>query len=229
MRDTNMPEEWVKRMWAKYPCVKLANGDIRTGPVRLSFPNILKPGPAQDGKEPRYGAVLLFPRGVDLSVLKTEMLEVAKAKWPDVGKPGGPKLFNPIRDQDVDGKGREGEADRYAGYEKGCMRIGANASRPPPVVDAHMAPIVDESRVYPGVWAIVTLRCYPFETQGNKGPTFGLQAVMLVADDTNIGGTGSANPNEAFAGIEIEPGDINADAAFGSTRVAETLEVDPFS
>lgn len=231
MRDTNMTDEWIKAQWAKNPCVKLPNGDIRTGPVRLSFPNILKPGKPNPQNPDRinYGAVLLFPAGVDISVLINERNEVAKAKWADVGTPKGPKLFNPIRDQDLDGKGQPGEADRYAGYEKGAMRIAANANQKVPCVDQRLAPIVDEARVYPGVWAIVTLRCYTFEQQGNKGPTFGLQAVMIVADDTNIGGTGSANPQEAFAGVAIDPGDINADAAFGAGEKTEALAVDPFS
>lgn len=231
MKDSNMTDEWVKAQWAKNPCVKLANGDIRTGPVRLSFPNILKPAKPnpQTPDKVSYGAVLLFPAGVDISVLINERNTVAKAKWPTVGQPGGPKLFNPIRDQDIDGKGQPGEAERYAGYEKGAMRIGANANQKVPCVDVRMAPIVEDEKVYPGVWAIVTLRCYTFENQGNKGPTFGLQAVMIVADDTNIGGTGAANPNEAFAGVSVDPGDINPDAAFGEGAKATEAAVDPFA
>lgn len=230
MKDSSMTDEWVKAQWAKNPCVKLANGDIRTGPVRLSFPNILKPSkPTPTRPEGQYGAVLLFPPGVDLSVLEKEFREIAMAKWPEAGKPGGPKLFRPIRDQDLDGKGQPGEADRYAGYQKGAMRIAANANRPVPCVDQRLAPIVEENKVYPGVWAIITLRCYTFEQQGNRGPTFGLQAVMIVADDTNIGGTGSTNPQEAFAGVSIDPGDINPDAAFGTAQSSGQPEIDPFS
>lgn len=230
MKDSNMTPEWVAAQWAKNPCVKMSNGDVRTGPVRLSFPNILKPSkPSQMKPDGGYGAVLLFPLGVDLSVLIQERNAVAADKWPQAGKPGGPKLFNPIRDQDLDGKGQPGESDRYAGYEKGAMRIGANANQKVPCVDQRLAPIVDEAKVYPGVWAICTLRCYTFENTGNKGPTFGLQAVMIVADDTNIGGTGVANPNEAFAGVSVEAGDINPDAAFGAGAKTEAAEVDPFA
>jgi hypothetical protein len=230
MRDSNMTDEWVKAQWAKNPCVKLANGDIRTGPVRLSFANILKPSkPTQQKPDGNYGAVLLFPAGVDISVLQNEMRDVALAKWPDAGKPGGPKLFKPIRDQDIDGKGQPGEADRYAGYERGAMRIGANANQKVPCVDQRLAPIVEGDKVYSGVWAIVTVRCYTFEQQANKGPTFGLQAVMIVADDTNLGGTGSANPQEAFAGVSVEAGDINADAAFGAGEKASAPVIDPFA
>ena len=233
MEDTNMTAEWIKRAWEKNPCAKLSNGDVRTGPVRLSFPQLFKPGKDRiingvtvPGK---YGAVLLFPSGADLSVLRAEATKVALGKWPTAGQPGGPKLFNPIRDQDIDGKGQPGEADRYAGYVKGNMRIGANANQRVQVVDRNLAPVVDETKAYPGVWAIVTLGCFTFEQQGNKGPTFGLQNVMLVADDTNIGGTAAANPREAFAGVSIEPGDIDADKAFGEGEKAPASAVDIFS
>jgi hypothetical protein len=233
MHDSNMSPEWIAKAWKQNPCVKLDNGDVRTGPVRLSFPHLLTPAKRRPGDDPdkadQYGAVLLFPLGADISVLTKEMREVALAKYPQAGKPGGPKLFNPIRDQDVDGKGQPGEAERYAGYVKGAMRIGANANRKIQVVDRSLAPVIDDEKIYPGVWAIVTLRCFTFERQGNKGPTFGLQNVMLVADDTNIGGTGTANPRDAFAGVQIEAGDIDADKAFGEGAKAEETAIDPFS
>lgn len=227
MKDSNMTDEWIKAQWARNPCKMLDNGDIRTGPVRLSYPYLLKPSkPTKDKPEGGYGAVLLFPPGVDLSVLKAEMQRVAKETWPTAGTPGGPKMFNPIRDQDLDGDGDPGVSERKAGYEKGAMRIGANSNQKVVCVDARMSPIVDEARIYPGVWAICTLRCYPFGKDSKakkRGPTFGLQAVMIVADDDSIGGAGAANPNEAFAGVSIDPGDINADAAFGEGQ-AQTAE-----
>ena len=54
-------------------------------------------------------------------------------------------------------------------------------------------------------------------------------ATTIVADDTNIGGTGSASPQEAFAGVAIDAGDINPDAAFGAGEKAGAAEVDPFA
>ena len=66
MEDTNMTREWVERAWAKNPCAKLSNGDVRTGPVRLSFPNLLTLPKTRGDIEPRYGASLLFPPGVDI-------------------------------------------------------------------------------------------------------------------------------------------------------------------
>lgn len=231
MKDSNMTEEWVAAQWKRNPCVKMANGDIRTGPVRGSFVHLLKASkPTPQKPDGGYGMVLLFPLGVDISVLEKEARSTAMAKWPDAGKPGGPKLFYPIRDQDLDGKNQPGEADRYAGYEKGAKRIGANTNDKVTPCDLQLAPIIDEKDIYAGAWYIVTLRCGTFETQGNKGVTFYLQAVMKVADDVNISGTAPARPSEAFAGVAIDAGDINPDAAFGTGAKQEAgADIDPFA
>jgi hypothetical protein len=231
MFDSNMSAEWVAAQWAKFPCKLMPNGDVRTGPVRLSFPNILTPGkPTASRPDGQWGTVILFPADADLSVLFAERGRVATENWPTAGTPGGPKLYNPIRDQDVDGKGNGGEADRYKGYVKGSMRIGANCTGPIPVWDTRLAPIVDPKRVYPGVWALCGLRCFPFTKDGQKGPTFGLQNVMIVADDTDIGGGAPATAAEAFGDVQIDAGDIDPSAAFAGTQPSATKAVvDPFA
>ena len=212
MRDTNMSDEWIKAQWARNPCVKLSNGDVRTGPVRLSFAFPHKLPPEKPGITQKYGSTLLFPPGVDISALKKDAADAANAKWPTM--PRG--LKSPFLSQDED-------ADRYAGYEVGGVLIRSTANQPVPVVNASLAPVVEDSRIYSGVWAIVTLRAFAYDKGVNKGVSFGLQNVMLVADDTNIGGTAAAKPSEAFAGVEITPGDIDADRAFGGEAV------DPFA
>lgn len=218
---TNMTPDWIERALKTIPCTKIMKdgvwtGNIRTCPVRLSFPNIFhRSKPIPPNTEGTYGAVLLFPLGADISLLRAEQQRIALENWPDAGKPGGPKLYNAIRDQDIDGKGNAGESERYMGYVKGAMRIGANANRLVPCVDQNMAPIVEEDRVYPGVWAVCSLSCFPFNKGVNKGPTFGLQSVMIIADDQNIGGTGQANPNTDFAGVKIDA-NLNPAAAFGA-------------
>jgi hypothetical protein len=82
------------------------------------------------------------------------------------------------------------------------------------VVDQNLAPIVDKRHVYSGCWVIPTVIAKWFDVGTNKGPTFYLQSVMVVADDENLGGTGSANPNADFAGVKIDQ-TVNPAAAFG--------------
>ena len=40
MIDTNMTPDWVANAIKKNPCVLLDSGNIRTCPVRLSFPHL---------------------------------------------------------------------------------------------------------------------------------------------------------------------------------------------
>lgn len=234
---TNMTDEWIQKNLARFPCAPIIKdgvetGDFRTCICRLSFPHLLTPSkPTKDKPEGGYGAVLLFPAGADLSVLKQEMGRVALAEWPQAGKPGGPKMFNPIRDQDLDGDGDPGVSEKYEGYVPGSMRIGANANRKIPVYDQNITPIVDEDKIYPGVWAICSVRCYAFgkaKDAKKRGPTFGLQSVMIVADDQNIGGTGSSDPNVAFSGVKIES-NLNPSALFGAQPDEAKAAADLFS
>ena len=211
---TNMTDDWIKRALAQNPCAPVtkdgvATGDYRTCPVRLSFPWLFKASkPIPPNTEGKFGASLLFWPGADLTVLKLAAAETAKAKWPKAGTPEGPKLKTPFLTQDED-------CERYIGYQPGGVLIRGTASKAMPVVDQNLAPIVEEAKVYPGVWAICTLRPFAYAKGVNNGVSFGLQAVMIIADDQNIGGTGSADPNTAFAGVKIEA-NLNPSALFGA-------------
>lgn len=222
MRDSNMTDEWVKRQWERNPCVRLPNGDVRLGPCRLSFANIFKKGKAQKGddgemKEGKYGATLLVPLGVNIQAAFEAARDKALEKWANAGTPQGPKLRSPFLLQDE-------YVDRYAGYEPGAYMIRTSTDNVVPVVGPRLQPItVTENKVYSGCWAIPSINAFFYDKTVNKGVSFGLRTLMIVADDTNIGGTGSANPNEAFAGVSIDPGDIDADAAFGMDAKTASL------
>ncbi len=215
---TNMTEEWISSALKNNPCVKLSNGDIRTCPVRLSFPWLFKMSkPIPPNTEGKFGASLLFPLGASIAALQAEAVETAKAKWGDKM----PKLRSPFLSQDDD-------AERYVGYTPGAVLIRASSNQKVPVVDQNLAPIVEEERVYPGVWAIVTVRAFAYDKGVNKGVSFGLQAVMIIADDQNIGGTGAANPQQAFAGVKVDA-NLNPSALFGAEEKTADKAVDIFS
>lgn len=218
MEDTNMTREWVERAWKMNPCAKLQNGDVRTGPVRLSFPHLLTLPKTRNDIEPRYGATLLFPPGVDIKALRDDAAACAKAKWPVLPR----KLKSPFLSQNDD-------VDRYAGFQEDGVLVRAMANQKIQVVDKTLAPVVDEAEIYPGVWAIVCVRAFAYDKGVNQGVSFGLQNVMLIADDTNIGGTAAASPRDAFAGVSVEAGDIDADKAFGEGEKAKTEDADIFS
>ena len=218
MTDTDMADEWIANAIKNNPCVVLPSGNIRTCPVRLSFPNIFERSkPIPPRTEGDYGANLIFPLGADLSVLYAEATAATKAKWANAGTPQGPKLRSPFKKQN--------EMTKYAGYSSDdkAIYISATSKKSQPVcVDMRMQPIVDASRVYPGVWAIATIRPFTYDQGVNKGTSFGLQSVMIVADDSKLGGGGfSASDYEGInidasvsgAGVFSDPAEADAAAA----------------
>jgi hypothetical protein len=185
---------------------KLENGNIRTCEVRLSFPELFHAKSMEEGKPPKYSAALLFPKGADLSVLKNEIKAVVKEAFGDKPPKG---LRIGLRDQ--------GEKD-FEGYEDGAFFLNCSSERRPALVDRKREAIIDEEEVYPGIWAIVTIKVYAFKPKkGDKygpGVGFGLQAVQIVKEGERLGGA-PANPNEEFEELEdLAEGD-SADAIFG--------------
>jgi hypothetical protein len=203
MKDTRMSEAWIKRVVTDFPCTLLDTGAIRTCPVRLSFPNIFKKGkPVEAGKEGTYGSCLVFPLQAELGLLYRQAQDVAMAQWP---KQMG-KLKNPFLAQD--------DMVQYGGFTPGGVYIRSVAyENQPAVFDQRHVPIVDPARVYPGVWAVCTIRAFAYDKGVNKGVSFGLNSVMVVADDQPLGGSVS-DPDHDFAGVQIDA-EMQVDSMFG--------------
>lgn len=210
MTDTRMTDDWIKKAVESNPIVLLESGNYRTCPVRLSFPNLFQRSkPIPPATEGSYGANLIFPVGVDRKILEAAVVQVLKDKCPDALSDDPKKrvkVKNPFKDQ--------GEMLKYDGYTEGGFFISATSRQnKPAVVDTSGAVITDESKVYPGVWAVCTIRPFWYDKGVNKGVSFGLQSVMIVADDGNLGG-GGEDLSKAFAGVNINAGDVNTDALF---------------
>ena len=205
--SSKMTDEWIKSVVARNPIVRLESGNIRTCPVRLSFPNLFKRSkPIPPAIEGTFGANLLFPLCADPAVLKAAHDETRNEKWgPDPKK--WPKFsHSAFKPQD--------EMLKYEGYNEGGFYISATSRQNrPTLVDAKGQIITDETLVYPGVWAVCTVRPFTYDKGVNKGVSFGLQSVMIVADDKNLGG-GGENVAAAFAGVNIDAGDVDTSALF---------------
>lgn len=211
MADTRMSDDWIERAVRDNPIVHLDNGNYRTCPVRLSFPNIFHMSkPKKADIQPSYGANLLFPTCADLKPLEQAVVDVLKEKCPDALSSDPRKKIKvklPFLDQD--------DMLKYDGYtEGGRYIIATSKTNKPVVVDVKQQIVTEESRIYPGVWAICTVRPFWYDVGVNKGVSFGLQSVMVVADDDSLGG-GMEDVATAFSGVKIDAGDVDADALFG--------------
>lgn len=215
MKDSQMTDDWLARVIAANPITVLPSGYIRTCPVRLAFPALFQPFKSKNGdepgKKPSYGAALLFPPGVE-----QQIQAVFYAKWFADCQRTFPKSFG------ADGQPfglhwpfhPQAEKQNQAGYTPGLYYLDSSSQFKPPVVDTANNPIVDESRVYPGVWAFVALNAYTYDNK-KRGVGFGIQSVMLIADDTKLY-TAGGDPTKDFAGVTVDAG-FNPSAAFGAT------------
>lgn len=230
MRDSRMPDDWIERAVADNPIVKIVDpktgqwsGNIRTCPVRLSYFNnaliVAHAGNNDNGGKntPMFEVQMLFPPCATAqieAVMAPEVLAVEKARFPQNIDPATGRSFglhSPFRDQ--------GEKRQYGGYTPGAIVITAKTQYKPQIVDSAGNPIVDESRAYPGVWALVSVNLFHYgisPPRPKKGVSFGLQAVMLIADDNKLGG-GAVDAKTQFVGVKIDA-KFDPAGAFGASR-----------
>lgn len=160
---------------------------VVTGMVRLSFANIWEPK-SINGSDPKYSVSLIIPKSDKVTIAEIEAAVDAAIK-EGIGKFGGKApnkaaIKMPLRDGDVE---REDEA------YKGCYFLNANSKTPPQVVDRRVKPVMDQSEVYSGCYAKVSINFYAFNTNGNKGVACGLGNIQKMKDGEPLSGRSNAS------------------------------------
>lgn len=214
VRDSIVGDKWIEDtanavpiQWVYDEKTGEPTGDLLTGPVRLAFDNLFElPRLTSSNQNPKFGATLLFTPFAVFDLMNDAYYDTCAQMFPeywDQGEGDYLGLHSPFHDQ-------RDKAAKYGGFTPGCTYINATSRYKPPVVDIRMNPIVDPSKVYPGVWAICSINVYGYgknPPQPKKGVGFGLQNVMIIGDDTKFGG-GAADPNKTFAGVRGLAGPI---------------------
>ena len=179
---------------------KVKDSKVVFGPCRLSYTHVFsKYNPDGDDKNAKYMTNVLIPAGEKETLAAIRKAIEAAKNSGIVSKWGGKepkKLDMPLRDGD------DKDDDVYAGM----LYVNAKSSTRPGIVDRGKAPIVDEEEVYSGVWAIVSVTFYPYDTNGNRGVACGLNNIMKFKDDEKLGGRTSAEND--FAGIDEDEDDL---------------------
>lgn len=206
IRDSVVGDAWIQQTAKACPIQRYIDpttnqptDNFITGPVRLSFCDLFKlPPVTADNSDPKFGATLLFTPFADARLLQEEFNRIAQIKFSDRYNPHKGEyngVRSPFRDQS--------EKLKFSGYTPGCFFLSCGTNFRPPVVDIRMNPILDESKVYPGVWAICMINAYAYNNPKNSGITFGLQSVMIIGDDTKLSG-GGIDPRAAFKGVNVQ-------------------------
>jgi len=191
----------------------MAATKVLTGEVRLSYANLFVPRRANEKADPKYSVVLLIPKNTaagketyrKILAAQDAALEEGAGKFAGVKVPENwrthPKWTNTLHDGDEDADLETNP--EYAGHW--FISISSNQNYKPGIVDRQKNEILDQSEVYSGCYARVTMVAFAFNTQGNKGVSFGLRNVQKLRDGEPFGGGSRAEDD--FDALDDEDGD----------------------
>jgi len=167
--------------------------------VRLSYANFFEPRETMSG-DMRYGTALLIPsKDPQVEKIKDLVNKVGEEKfgkkWDSMVKKNG----LPVKDADEDGTADD--KPEYAGHHY----INTSSKRQPQVVDRQVQPILDDSGIWSGCYANVSIAVFAFDVPENKGVSFGLNNVQLVKEGERLGG--APNADEEFEALDDEDED----------------------
>lgn len=175
---------------------------IVTGKVRLSYAHLFKPYAHNPGQEPKYSVTILVSKtdtvtkaGIDRAIEAAKQ-EGMTSKW---GGQMPPVVKTPVHDGDKTRQNGQPFGDEC----KGCWVINASSKQAPAVVDQAVQPILDQSEVYSGMYARVSINFFAYNSNGNNGIGAGLNNVQKLADGEPLGGRTTAE--EDFGTAASQP------------------------
>lgn len=167
--------------------------------VRLSYAHLFDPY-SVSGEDPKYSAALLIDKA-DAETLKEIRKAIKAAEQDGVAKFGSrwKPARTPLRDGDAEGKG---------GAYESVYFMNARSNTKPGIVDRKRRAITDETEVYSGCFANVSVTFYPYSTSGNSGIACGLGNVQKVRDGEALDGRVSAEDEFAVLSDEDDAADF---------------------
>lgn len=199
----------------------MANEDLKviTGKVRLGYPNLFKAKSQEDGQDPKFGVELLIPKTDTKTIAKIRAAQNAAAKSEKGRKAFGgdavptwgadkfphKKFTDTLRDGDDEDE-NDGHPERIGHW---FISVRSSEQYKPGVVDKDREPVIDQSEVYGGVYARVSIAAFAFDNKGKKGVSFGLNNVMVLGYGDPFGAP-RASADEDFDD-EFEDTDAPAD------------------
>ena len=178
----------------------------------LYFPALFTPRGNRDNpaQAPRFSTVLMFDElGVQSSAyqdMRQAVMEAITEKF------GAAKAADAGFVRSLRLPFRQCAEKTYAGFEEGHVYISAWAKgdgAAPGVVDLMGTPLVVPGDVYGGQLARLTVRAFAYDSNGNKGVSFGLEHVQIVkADMPRRDGQQSAE--QAFKGAPTDDAQMRA-------------------
>lgn len=222
MKDSIVGDQWITEVCRNNPTAMLAdeNGNpttmIFTGPVRLAFTDTLVTPKAPTGQPngtPKYSVCALYTPFNDMALFYSEYYRVCKEMFQSYYVPAmnnGAGGYGGLESPFHDGANKF----KFEGFTPGLTYINHTSKFKPSIVlpprgpGMQPEPLVDMSKLYPGVWALLVVNAYGYGVkppQPKKGVSFGLQSVMIIGDDKNLAGGGGMDAGQAFARANVKP------------------------
>jgi len=162
-----------------------------TGRVRLSYVHLFTPYAHQQGSEAKYSTTILLPKS-DIATKQRIDAAVNAAIQAGISKTWGgvrpPVIAIPI----YDGDGVRPNGESFGDECKGHWVFTASSKQQPQVVDLQVQPILNQSDVYSGIYARVSVQFFPYANSGKKGIGCGLGNVQKLEDGEPLGGRTTA-------------------------------------
>lgn len=178
--------------------------NVTTGEVRLSYVNLFQPRAQQEGGEPKYSVTILLPKS------DTATYQRIQAAIQEAYEKGVSEKWNgarpPLKTTIHDGDGVRPSGEPFGPECKGHWVFTASSKQKPEVVDANLNPIIDQSKVYSGVYGRVNINFYAYNQSGNRGISAGLGPVQILRDGEPLGGRVSAA--DAFGAGYVQPSHV---------------------
>jgi hypothetical protein len=166
--------------------------DVVTGNVRLSYVHLFTPFASQQGEEPKYSVTILVPK-TDIgtkqridAAINAAIQEGVSSKWNGV-RPT--VLAIPVYDGDG---ARPSDGMPFGEECKGHYVFKASSKLAPEVVDLSMQRILNQTEIYSGIYARVSVSFFPYASNGKNGIGCGLGPVQKIQDGKPLGGPVSA-------------------------------------
>ena len=179
--------------------VKVNGTKVITNKVRLSFVHVLEPH-AFEGQEAKYSTMLIISKD-DKETLKA-MNSAIKAAY-EAGKSDKLKgvKFDRLKTSLRDGD-EEMDTEERPEFEN-AMFINVSSKTKPQVLKKENGMKIgttDPDDIYSGVYAVVSINFYAYNTAGNKGVTAGLNNIFTTGKGEFLGGRASAESD--FADVD---------------------------
>jgi Protein of unknown function (DUF2815) len=174
---------------------------------RVSYCNVWKPRDEKD----LYDITLILDQPKDMSEkdkvrwnkLKELLLETKRERFPKVKSPIGCPIrtVKGYKTDDFFSKPLDGEKNPEF-IDKIIIRA-TSYGRQPEIIGPDKEEIINKGDFYSGCYAILSLTAFAYDTDGNKGISFGVQHIMKVKDGTPFVGS-AVKAATAFEEIEAD-------------------------